>query len=118
MKESEVLKILYQVMNALVWMNTGCTKPVIHRDIKPDNIMYNTNANPPHYVVADYGISKIFGVNNKTFTGCGTEKYQAPEIWYNSRKSSYAQMSYNESIDTFSVGIMLYELLFLDLPWD
>jgi len=82
MNEDEVCKILYQVMTGLKYMSIagGGEQQVIHRDLKPANVMYH--AGTKTYKICDYGLAKVVGENNKTFTLIGMPLYQAPEIWY------------------------------------
>ena len=117
LKESEAIKILYQVIAGLAFMNKN---NVYHRDIKPANIMYDKVNDI--YKLTDYGLAKVVGYNNKTFTLLGTPLYQAPEIWHFANQPRRFQgakgaRAYTANIDTFSVGVMIYELLYLKTPW-
>jgi serine/threonine protein kinase len=52
---------------------------VIHRDVKPENVMID---NSGHIKLIDFGFSKILEAKKsfKTYTICGTTGYTAPEI--------------------------------------
>jgi serine/threonine protein kinase len=50
---------------------------VIHRDIKLDNILLDSDCNAK---ICDFGVSKIIINNNKIKEQCGTPAYLAPEI--------------------------------------
>lgn len=75
-------------------------KDVIHRDIKPENIFISEVGN---YKLGDFGVA----VNaDKTLGGLskkGTYAYMAPEV--------YKGQPYGPTIDTYSLGIILYRLL-------
>ncbi|EAX93684.1 TKL family protein kinase [Trichomonas vaginalis G3] len=73
---------------------------VLHRDIKPQNILIDEN---DHAVLCDFGLSRSFGP--KMTAELGTIAYMAPELMGNSFTS------YDSSCDTYSFGILLYDLL-------
>lgn len=80
------------------------SQTVIHRDLKPDNILMNRS----HKIlkIADFGISKLLeeGASSKTFIG--TSNYVAPEM--------YMGQSYDRTIDIWSLGCILYEMIELE----
>lgn len=70
--------VLYQIANGLDYIHS---KKLIHRDIKPDNILVSTKK-PIQMKLSDLGLSKKLS-NNKTFSMSGfkgTEKWIAQEI--------------------------------------
>lgn len=75
---------------------------VTHRDVKPENMMYETTAEDSILKITDFGFSKYQG-GHKMKTGCGTGFYIAPEI-ANKR-------SYGPSVDVWAMGATLYQLL-------
>ena len=72
---------------------------IIHRDIKPENILIGDN---DLLKLCDFGWAKELTVNNRS-TFCGTVEYMAPEI--------VGCEKYDCSVDVWSLGILLYELL-------
>ena len=50
---------------------------IIYRDLKPENILLDSKG---HIKLADFGLSKVLGTNDKAFSVCGTPEYLAPEI--------------------------------------
>ncbi|CAD8077263.1 unnamed protein product [Paramecium sonneborni] len=85
---------------------------VCHRDLKPDNILIGDSFT---IKLIDFGVSKRFLVKGKVtkkidmWTRTGSLFYQAPEIFMGG--------GYDEKIDIWSAGIILYQLLFGSLPF-
>ncbi len=74
---------------------------VLHRDIKPDNLLFTADGTPK---VADFGIAKIVEATAATTTGLvGTPRYMAPEQITGGRLGP--------GTDLYALGVVLYELL-------
>src|SRR4030066_310005 len=71
----EIRKILGEVSRALAYAHK---KEIVHRDIKPDNIMFDEHG---HAVVTDFGIAKAATGGRLTNTGMaiGTPHFMSPE---------------------------------------
>jgi serine/threonine-protein kinase len=81
---------------------------VIHRDIKPGNIMYDSVSGD--LKITDFGIARLIDVN-RTRTGVvlGTPSFMAPEQIEGGNVKGYT--------DLFALGVSLYELLTGQLPF-
>lgn len=74
-------------------------KHVIHRDIKPENLLIGTNG---MVKISDFGWS-VHAPDMRRKTVCGTLDYLAPEM--------VRQEPHNERVDTWTLGILMYEFL-------
>jgi len=100
----DVIRIISSVASALDYAHTN---GVVHRDIKPANIMILKNG---EIKVADFGIARVME-SSKTQTGVvlGTPSYMSPE--------QIAGQKVDGRSDLFSLGVVLYELLAGERPF-
>lgn len=75
-------------------------KSVIHRDLKPDNILLNEQ----HQVkICDFGCSKFFSENSPSSPYVVTRYYRAPELLF-------SDINYDQSVDIYAAGCIFGEL--------
>jgi len=97
MDEKEVIKLGIDICKALEF----CRKyDIIHRDIKPENIFIAPSGD---YKLGDFGIAKTVEKAQIGLSRKGTYIYMAPEV--------YAGDAYGETVDIYSLGVVMYKLL-------
>ena len=104
MKEKYALYFMKQIRNGLKYL---IDNRIFHRDLKPHNILINEKG---ELKIADFGFARHFESDNMIETLCGTPLYMAPEIM---KKQRYTTKS-----DLWSVGVILYQMLFGKRPYD
>lgn len=106
------LEIAYQVLAAL-------TEPhmqgIIHRDIKPENLIIVPRSDETlHVKVLDFGVARVLSskkrVTDTRIPFVGTPHYMAPE--------QVASSQYDARTDLYAIGVMLYELICGQYPFD
>lgn len=107
LQEKEALPIIKDVLNGL---NYAHTKGVIHRDIKPSNILIDKKN---HAKIMDFGLAILTGEKRLTNTGTniGSPWYMSPEHINNPKHIDHRS-------DVYSMGIVLYEMLTGNVPFD
>ena len=110
MSEEQLWEFIYDVSSGLAYLH-GQTPPIIHQDIKPDNILVARNG---EYVITDFGIShqarSTLRKSTTHLNSAGAVAYMGPERFskqYFSVKAS----------DIWSLGVTIYELAVGDLPF-
>ena len=90
---------------------------VIHRDLKPDNVMLTTRLGDPDFVkLLDFGLAKMFTGGTsavKTAAGIllGTPQYMSPE-------ACESKPSIDHRTDIYALGVLLFQMMTGSLPFD
>jgi serine/threonine protein kinase len=104
LSETESLKIFKQILNAF---RAIYKENILHRDLKPSNILFHNDI----VKIADFGFCKKMSSSQEiTFTMVGSPIYMAPEI--------LKGYPYNIKADVWSLGVVLYEMLFGVCPYE
>ena len=101
--ENTIWNILIQILFGLKYLHDN---KIIHRDLKSANIFLTKNG---IVKIGDLNVSKVLNQNKMAQTKTGTPYYSAPEIWENK--------SYDNKIDIWSVGCIIYEMCCLVCPF-
>ncbi|CAD8057326.1 unnamed protein product [Paramecium sonneborni] len=99
--EKVIAKILATILDSLDYLQK---KNILHRDLKPDNLILRNKGILEDVVITDFGLADIYSSSgNYMFSRCGTPGFVAPEV--------LQDKIYDHKIDVFSVGCLMYLLL-------
>jgi serine/threonine protein kinase/WD40 repeat protein/predicted nucleic acid-binding Zn-ribbon protein len=93
----DCIRMVEQIASAL---STAHRNGVVHRDLKPDNILLDEEGNA---FLTDFGISKLVGKDSTSEDISGSLRYIAPEQLRAEPPST--------SVDIYSLGLMIFEML-------
>ena len=105
--EWKAAQYIAQMAAALKYLHK---KHVMHRDIKPENILVGIHG---EIKISDFGWS-VHAPNNRRNTMCGTLDYLPPEMIKPGDKDNF----YSEKIDLWSLGVLTYEFLVGEAPFE
>ncbi|KAM9799356.1 inhibitor of nuclear factor kappa-B kinase subunit epsilon [Syngnathus typhle] len=115
LSETEFLTVLQCVVQG---MNHLRENGVVHRDIKPGNIMRQTGEDGKSlYKLTDFGAARELEDDEKFVSIYGTEEYLHPDMYERVVLRSHHQKSYGVSVDLWSVGVTFYHAATGSLPF-
>ncbi|KAH9752245.1 L-type lectin-domain containing receptor kinase SIT2 [Citrus sinensis] len=94
-------KILIGVAQALLYLHEECDQRVVHRDVKPSNVLIDADLNPK---LGDFGLARAYdhNINPQTTHIVGTLGYLAPELTRTGKATT--------STDVFGYGTLMLEV--------
>ncbi|XP_070492221.1 uncharacterized protein [Chironomus tepperi] len=105
LEESLARELFRQITSAVAYIHE---KGIIHRDIKLENILIDTN----QYKVklTDFGLSEEWDKKNRLTTICGSPEYSSPEI--------HEGKPYGNEVDVWALGVVLFAMVVGRLPFE
>ncbi|XP_010906946.1 probable serine/threonine-protein kinase WNK3 isoform X1 [Elaeis guineensis] len=94
-----------QILSGLLYLHSH-DPPVIHRDLKCDNIF--VNGNHGEVKIGDLGLAAILRHAHSAHSVIGTPEFMAPELY---------EEEYNELVDIYAFGMCLLELVTFEYPY-
>ncbi len=104
LSEEKVKFYFKQIVEAIIHLDN---LKIVHRDIKPANILLTDNNTTVK--ITDFGLSRVVNNSHMMNTIVGTPFYMSPEI--------LNEKEYNKNTDIWSLGIILYELVYGTHPF-
>jgi serine/threonine protein kinase/tetratricopeptide (TPR) repeat protein len=109
------LELIQQVCSAVQHAHQ---KGVVHRDLKPGNVLVTSDAGRYQVKIIDFGLAKAIGSKliqeslvSELGVVIGTPEYMAPE------QANPSNLDIDTRVDIYSIGVMLYEVLVGELPF-
>lgn len=107
--------VFLQIAEGLKYIHS---KGIVYRDLKPENILVDKSASRTGLLevkLSDFGHSKLINDGYSTaLTRVGTPQYWAPEV----SDPAKAAQGYNQLVDLWSLGVVLYVMLIGAYPFD
>lgn len=106
LSENQAALVIYYLLESIKYLHE-CG--IVHRDIKPDNILVETvddgeDEQIVNIKLIDFGLSKVILPDQQLIDQCGTLSYVAPEV--------LLHYGYGKEVDLWSVGIIMHFMYF------
>ncbi|GIQ86867.1 hypothetical protein KIPB_008795, partial [Kipferlia bialata] len=102
--DTDLVSIMCDVLHAMYYCHS---KGVLHRDIKPDNIMIDESGERPVAKLIDFGLSTEVDLSDEESamaeTFCGSPTHMSPELM--------SQVPYGAPSDVWAIGCTFYEMI-------
>jgi transitional endoplasmic reticulum ATPase len=105
----DIRQILSGVLNALSYLHS-LPEPIIHNEITPQNVMLDLSTENPAAKIIDFGYARLFLQSSETYCK------ENLNLQYIANECIPAGV-FSPQSDLFSVGVVMYQMLFGMLPW-
>ena len=102
------VKIMVQISEGVAFLHH---QNIVHRDIKPGNILLRSENRNVVAKLGDFGLSKFLDPNDRTFSmssNVGTKWFKAPEFW---DRQPDGRVRYHRNVDVYATGLTFAALL-------
>ncbi|CAN0253614.1 unnamed protein product, partial [Ectocarpus sp. 13 AM-2016] len=103
LRSTDLLRIVTDVVNGMLYLHE---LGVMHRDLKPDNILLDAD---DRAVIADFGLSRFSHPTNDHTAETGTYRWMAPEV--------IRHEPYSKAADVYSFGVVLWQIVARKQPF-
>jgi len=108
----DIRQILSGVLNGLSYLHS-LPEPIIHNEITPNNIMLDLAGDMPKAKIIDFGLARTINQSAKTFVGV---LHDTPQHYL--ANECLTAGAFSPLSDLYSVGVVMYQMLFGMLPWN
>ncbi|KAI8144741.1 kinase-like domain-containing protein [Fennellomyces sp. T-0311] len=98
--EKDAIVVVRSILNGLEYLHSH---NVVHRDMKPENLLFKSPDSDADLAICDFGIAKENDGASALDTICGSPLYVAPEV--------LLRQGYGSPVDMWAVGVITYMLL-------
>eukprot|EP01138_Halocafeteria_seosinensis_P001741 gb/GECG01001784.1/.p1 GENE.gb/GECG01001784.1/~~gb/GECG01001784.1/.p1 ORF type:complete len:537 (+),score=84.51 gb/GECG01001784.1/:1-1611(+) len=107
LSDTHIKYFIYQILRAMKYVHSA---GILHRDIKPQNVLINSNC---ELVVCDFGLARVKGTSpeNDPFHNYEEMTVYVVTRWYRAPELLAGIENYDEKIDVWSIGCVLAEIL-------
>lgn len=104
----DINQVMIGILEGLKYLHQQ-SNPIIHNEITLQNVMLDLSSGSPKAKIIDFGYARTFHQSSKSFNKEGLNPlFMASECYNN---------IYSPQSDIFSAGIILYQLIYNQLPW-